>query len=30
MEIDLPLVNLVNFKVFTKTNSIYKFTNVQP
>ena len=30
MEIDLPLINLVNFRVFTKTNSIYKFTNVQP
>lgn len=30
MEIDLPLISLVNFRVFTKTNSIYKFTNVQP
>ena len=28
MEIDLPLVNLINFKVFTRTNSIYKFTNL--
>ena len=27
MEIKLPIINLVNFKVFTRTNSIYKFTN---
>lgn len=28
MEIDLPLVNLINFKIFTRTNSIYKFTDL--
>ena len=27
MSIDLPLVNLINFPVFTRTNEIYKFTN---
>ena len=27
MSIDFPLLNVVNFPVFTRTNEIYKFTN---
>ncbi len=30
MNIDLPVINLINIPIFTRTNLIYKFTNDEP
>lgn len=30
MKLDLPIINILNIPVFTRTNKIYKFTDVKP
>ena len=30
MQIDLPLINMLNIPIFTRTNQIYKFTSTKP
>lgn len=30
MKLDLPIINILNIPVFTRTNSIYKFTSTAP